>query len=126
MVSLPDMLLRTFSEAVEMVRAAAHPAIKLVFDTGHLYRMGDPLLSSYVEAYEDIHVLQLADMPGRVEVGAGEIDFIPLLTHAVRRGYRGLVDLEHDWLEPGLSGERRAIDRLRAIDIQASRLALGS
>lgn len=52
---------------------------------GHLTRMGDPLLATYVEAYDDIHGLQLADMPGRVEVGAGEIDFVPLLAHALRR-----------------------------------------
>ena len=126
MVIFPDMLLRSFSESVEMVRAAAHPAIKLIFDSGHLTRMGDPILSSYVEAYDDIHVLQLADMPGRVEVGAGEIDFVPLLAHAVGRGYRGLVDLEHDWLEPGEAAECRAIDRLRTIDAQARRCALGN
>lgn len=125
MVNLPDMLLRNFAEGVQLVRAAAHPAIKLIFDTGHLTRMGDPLLSSYVEAYDDIHGLQLADMPGRVEVGAGEIDFVPLLAHALRRGYRGLVDLEHDWLEPGEAAERRAIDRLSAIDARARHLALG-
>lgn len=125
MVNLPDMLLRNFAEGVEMVRAAAHPAIKLIFDTGHLTRMGDPLLATYVEAYDDIHGLQLADMPGRVEVGAGEIDFVPLLAHALRRGYRGLVDLEHDWREPGEAAERRAIDKLRGIDAQARRLALG-
>ena len=125
MVNLPDMLLRSFAEGVELVRAAAHPSIKLIFDTGHLTRMGDPILSSYVEAYDDIHSLQLADMPGRVEVGAGEIDFVPLLAHALRRGYRGLVDLEHDWLEPGEAAERRAIDRLSAIDARARRLAFG-
>ncbi|HKQ80777.1 MAG TPA: sugar phosphate isomerase/epimerase family protein [Steroidobacteraceae bacterium] len=126
MVSFPDMLLRNFSESVELVRAAAHPAIKLIFDTGHLTRMGDPLLSTYVEAYDDIHVLQLADMPGRVEIGAGEIDFVPLLAHAMSRGYRGLVDLEHDWLEPGEAAERRAIDKLSAIDALARRRAFGA
>ena len=59
-------------------------------------------------------------------IRAGEIDFVPLLAHAMSRGYRGLVDLEHDWLEPGEAAERRAIDKLNAIDALARRRAFGA
>jgi hydroxypyruvate isomerase len=120
---LPDMLLRSFAEGVELVRAAAHPGIKLIFDTGHVTHMGDSLLPTYVAAYDDICLLQLADMPGRIEVGGGEIDFVPLLTHAIRRGYRGFVDLEHDWSQPGATGERRGIEKLAMIDARARQSA---
>lgn len=116
---LPGTILRSFAEAVQLVRETAHPNVKLIFDSGHVYDMGEPILETYVEAYDEIGVLQLADMPGRVEVGGGEIDFVPLLAHALSRGYAGLVELEHDWTEPGREGERRSIDRLRAIDAQA-------
>jgi len=123
MIVLPDMLLRNFADGVELVRAAAHPAIKLIFDTGHVTQMGDPLLSTYVSAYDDVSLLQLADMPGRVEVGGGQIDFVPLLAHAIRRGYGGLVDLEHDWSQPGAAGERRGIEQLATIDARARQSA---
>jgi hydroxypyruvate isomerase len=123
MILLPDMLLRTFSEGVDLVRAASHPSIKLIFDTGHVTQMGDPLLPTYVAAYDDICLLQLADMPGRVEVGAGEIDFVPLLAAAIWQGYTGLVDLEHDWVKPGEAGERNGIEKLTEIDAAARRRA---
>jgi hydroxypyruvate isomerase len=119
MIELPDMLLRRFEEGVELVRTAAHPAIKLIFDTGHLTRMGEPLVKSYSEAYDDIALLQLADMPDRIEPGAGSLEITELLTHALRRGYSGLVDLEHDWSQPGEEGEQRGLQLLRAIDRRA-------
>jgi hydroxypyruvate isomerase len=123
MIKLPDMLLRTFDEGVAMVDEAAHPAIKLVFDVAHVTSMGDPLLETYVNSYDDIAVLQLGDMPGRVEVGAGEIDFVPLLAHAIHRGYAGLVDLEHYWSNPGPACERRGLEMLAEIDAAAARHA---
>jgi hydroxypyruvate isomerase len=123
MIELPDMLLRNFEEGVELVRAAAHPAVKLIFDTGHLTQMGDPLVKTYSEAYDDIALLQLADMPGRVEPGAGSLEITELLTHAVRRGYGGLVDLEHHWSQPGEEGELRGLQLLREIDRRARRAA---
>jgi hydroxypyruvate isomerase len=119
MISLPGMLLRTFAEGVELVRAVHHPAVQLIFDTGHVTAMGDPLTASFIAAYDDICRLQLADMPGRVEPGSGQIDFVPLLAHAIRQGYSGLVDLEHDWATPGEAAERRGIGQLAAIDAAA-------
>jgi hydroxypyruvate isomerase len=126
MVDLPDMLLTSFAEGVELVRAAAHPGIRLIFDTGHVTAMGDSLLPTYIESFDDICILQLADMPGRVEIGGGKIDFVPLLAYAIRRGYSGLVDLEHDWSAPGEAGEILGIEKLKAIDAAARRAALAA
>lgn len=117
--NLPGMLLASFAEAVDLVREARHPGVKLIFDTGHVTVLGDPVLETYVEAYDDIAVLQLADMPERVEVGAGQIEFVSILGHAISRGYRGLVELEHQWSEPGRDGESRGLEKLRAVEAQA-------
>src|SRR5690606_38476805 len=67
LILLPGMLLRTFAEGVELVRGAGHPGLKLLYDTGHLTAMGDPLLPSFIEAFDDICTIQIVDMPGRVE-----------------------------------------------------------
>lgn len=117
-VGLPGMYLKNFADGVELIREAGHPNVKLIFDTGHVFNGGEPILETFVDAYDDIGLVQLADMPGRVQMGGGEIDFVPLLTHALLKGYSGLVELEHDWTEPGLEGERRGIDALRAIDAE--------
>lgn len=115
----PGMLLPSFASAAELVAAANHPGVKLIFDTGHVTVLGEPVLESYLQAYDDIAVLQLADMPDRVEPGAGGIDFVPILGHAIARGYRGLVELEHQWSIPGREGEERGLQALRAIEAQA-------
>lgn len=115
----PGMLLGSFADAVDLVREARHPGVKLIFDTGHVTALGDPLLDSYVEAYDDIAILQLADMPGRVEVGAGELDCVAILGHAISKRYEGLVELEHQWSEPGPDGASRGLERLRAVEAQA-------
>lgn len=120
---LPGMLLGSFAEAVDLVRQAAHPGVKLMFDTGHVAVMGNPVLETYVDAYDDIAVLQLADMPDRVEVGAGNLDLVSLLAHAIAKGYGGLVELEHFWSEPGVEGERSGLERLRVVDAQARAIA---
>lgn len=125
MISLPGMLFRTFAECAEFVSALNHPSVKLIFDTGHVTQMGEPVLSTYIEAFDEICTLQLADMPGRVEPGAGTIDFVPLLEHAIRRKFDGLVELEHDWAEPGEASELRGLAMLREID-QRARAAAGA
>lgn len=119
----PGMLLGSFAEAAELVRDANHPGVKLVFDTGHVTTLGEPVLDSYLAAFDDIAVLQLADMPDRVEPGAGEIDFVPILGHAIIRGYQGLVELEHHWSTPGPGAEERGLENLRAIEARAQTYA---
>jgi hydroxypyruvate isomerase len=124
MVAIPDMLLQSFAAGVELVRSCNHPAVKLIFDTGHLIDMREPVLQTFIEAYHDICLLQLADMPGRVEPGQGEIDFVPLLAHAIQRGYSGLVDLEHDWLSHDQNAEAAGIGNLAMLDSNARAEAL--
>lgn len=119
-------LIDNFADAVDLVRGVGHPGVKLIFDTGHVTDFGDRVLESYAQAYDDIAVLQLADMPGRVEAGGGRIDFVPVLAHAIARGYEGLVELEHQWSESGEDVQRRGLERLRAIDAQAQEMAAGS
>ena len=123
MIAIPDMLLKTFAAGVDLVRSCNHPGIKLIFDTGHLVDMREPVLESFVAAYDDIGLLQLADMPGRIEPGKGELDFVSLLAHAIQRGYSGLVDLEHDWLSHDRDAEQAGIATLARLDSEARAVA---
>jgi hydroxypyruvate isomerase len=119
MVAIPNSLLSNFASGVDLVRACNHPAVKLIFDTGHVVDMRETVIQTFREAYDDICLLQLADMPGRVEPGQGEVDFVPLLAHAIYRGYSGLVDLEHDWRSHNQNAERAGIDNLVILDNKA-------
>ncbi len=114
--SVQGMLLAHWPDALAVVRAARHPAVRLVFDTSHVQTMDGDLLHHLEQAWDLVEVVQLADNPGRAEPGSGEINFESLLRCLHQRGYQGLVELEHGWAVPGIESERRGLERLRALD----------
>ena len=118
--SIPGMLLEHMPHALAVVRAVDDPAVRLIFDTSHVQIMDGDLLFHLEEAWDSIAIVQLADNPGRLEPGSGEINFESVLRFLARRGYRGLVELEHGWQEPGLESERRGLATLRRLDAAAS------
>lgn len=113
---VPGLLVDRIEQAEEIVRAVDHPGVRLMYDTAHLQVSNDGLLSSLRQCWDLIAVIQVADMPGRVELGAGEIDWIPFLREIKRRDFAGLVEFELEVSEPGLDGERKLLERLAEID----------
>lgn len=109
---LPQMLLHHFADAVDVVRNAAHPAVRLIFDTAHLQAMDGDVLGNMDRAWDLIELIQLADHPGRVEPGQGELNFETIIDEIERRGFSGPVELEHGWASPGLESERRYLQWL--------------
>jgi hydroxypyruvate isomerase len=117
MVALPDLMLQTTPAAVSFLDKVDHPAVQLIFDTGHVRDMDGDIRAAWALARDYVCVLQLADMPGRVEPGAGTIDFTRFLADAMRDGKAsGLIELEHGWSEPSSATELSGIAALRAID----------
>ncbi|WP_219214212.1 TIM barrel protein [Variovorax boronicumulans] len=117
--SIPHMLLGHMSEALALVRAVDHPAVRLIFDTSHVQIMDGDLLSNLEQVWPHVEIVQLADNPGRLEPGTGEIHFESVLRFLVQHGYAGLVELEHGWQVPGLPSERRGLEMLRRLDAAA-------
>jgi hydroxypyruvate isomerase len=117
--NLPNLLLHHIGDAVEVVKAVDSPSVRLVFDTGHVQAMDGDLLANLDASWDLIAVVQIADNPGRLEPGSGEINFETILHELCRRGYRGLVELEHGWSEPSRRAEQRGIDYLRRLDAAA-------
>ncbi|WP_280421829.1 sugar phosphate isomerase/epimerase family protein [Nocardia carnea] len=121
MVQLPGMMLRTTQEAVSFVAAADQANLGIIYDTAHVAMMDGDLMAALRAAWEHIVLLQVADLPGRVEAGAGELAIAEVLAEAVRSGYTGLVDLEHDWIQPTAEGERFGLERVRRLDASVRR-----
>ena len=120
MLALPNMLLRNITEAVEVVKLADSPGVGIIFDTGHVSITDGDLLGAFDVAREHISSVQVVDMPGRVEPGAGDLPIVDLLATAIAHGYSGLIDLEHYWLDPSLAGEASGLGRLREFDAQVA------
>jgi hydroxypyruvate isomerase len=123
MMLLPNMLLQSMSDAVDLVRSVASPHVGLIYDTAHVAMMDRDLVRAFDEAYEHIVLLQLADNPGRVEPGAGNLEIAPIAAAAKKRGYSGLVDLEHGWQTQTRDGEQLGLRRLREFDAAVRMLA---
>lgn len=115
---LPDRLLQHVSDSYLVACAADSDAVKIIYDTVHVQVQDGNLVENMDRCWDKIGVFQLADYPGRNEPGTGEINFVHLLRHVHRKGYRGLLELEHTCEAPGKAGEQQALARLRAIDSQ--------
>ena len=114
---LPNMLLNHIADALDVVRSAAHPAVRLLFDFAHVQAMEGDILYHLDRAWEYVEIVQIADNPGRVEPGAGELNFERLLNALVERGFTGLCELEHQWSRPGKEVQQnylRWLERWRA------------
>lgn len=126
MIVVPGMLLQSAYSAAELISRVDHPAVGLIFDTGHISDMDGDVLKAQQELEDLVCAYQLADMPGRTEPGSGSLDFVPLLARLIGQGHRGLVELEHGWSDDAAATELDGIERLRAIDARAAEQALAS
>jgi hydroxypyruvate isomerase len=116
---LPDMLLHHIAHACDVAAAVDSPAVRLIFDTAHVQTMDGDVVQQLERAWDRVAIVQLADTPGRIEPGCGEIDFAAVLGLLKRRRFRGLVELEFGWSIPGAEAEQTFIERLRRLDAAA-------
>lgn len=117
----PAALVGSIIEAVDLIGAVGRANVGVVFDTGHVAATDGSLTEALGHAWDHVCLVQLADLPGRVEPGAGELDLVELGASVLARGYSGLVDLEHAWLGSTQEDERRGLARIRDFDAQVRR-----
>jgi hydroxypyruvate isomerase len=113
---LPVQLLRSLDEAISLIDAVSSPALGLIFDTAHVQAKEGAAALEFERVYPYVALLQLADAPGRLEPGTGNVDFARLLRAAAARGFRGLIELEHHWADDTAAAESRGLAYLKALD----------
>jgi hydroxypyruvate isomerase len=116
--ALPHMLLQHLMDAYLVVRAIDSPRVRLIFDTAHVQVMDGDVLMNLDRVWDAVEIVQIANVPGRVEPEAGELAMRPVLQRLVDHRYSGLVELEHVWSVPGLESERRGIAYLTELERQ--------
>ena len=125
-VVLPPMILQRLDDVVEVLQRVGSPHVRLIYDTGHVQAIEGDAAAQLHRVFDYMDILQIADHPGRLEPGSGGIDFESILTEVARRGFCGLVELEHGWSERGVEGERRGLESFRELDGRVRRrLAAG-
>jgi len=112
----PNMLLHHIPDAYAIVKAVGSPAVKLIFDIGHIAPMDGEVLANLEATWDAIAVIQVADTPGRLELGSGELNWVNIFRFIRNRGYTGLIELEHVNSRSGADGEHHMLDMLKTID----------
>jgi hydroxypyruvate isomerase len=113
---LPPMIVHRLDDIIQVIDRVSSPNVRLIYDTGHVQAIEGDAAAHLGRVYDYIDIVQLADQPGRLEPGSGTIDFESILTQIARRGFSGLVELEHSWKAPGLEAERAGLESLRKLD----------
>lgn len=112
----PGLFLSKISQAYMICRAVNSPACKILFDLYHQQISEGNLIPNIELAWQEIAYFQVGDNPGRNEPGTGEINYRNVFGHLHRRGFRGIVGMEHGTSRPGAEGERGVIDAYREAD----------
>jgi hydroxypyruvate isomerase len=112
----PDNLVTRLGDAYMVVKALNSPSVKLMYDTEHVQVMDGELLRNVERVATEIGAVQVADVPGRMEPGQGEINFVNFFRALRAVKYKGLVELEHLYSQPGAAGERAAYEALCEIN----------
>lgn len=105
-------------DGYQVAKAVGSPAVRLVFDVYHIQAMDGDIINNLDRLWDMISIIQVADNPGRLELGTGELKWPNILRHIKNRGYTGLIELEHTLSQPGRTGEDKVLQDLRKIDAQ--------
>jgi len=96
----PGQPRRALDRAVDcfpVIQDVNHPNVKVCFDLYHLQRTEGNLVVNLRNGLKDnlIKLVQIGDVPGRLEPGTGEINY-PFIFRELRRlSYKGYLDTEH-------------------------------
>lgn len=82
------------SETITLVKAVDSPNLKLMLDLYHAQTDAGHLIDTITEAGQYIGELQVADVPGRMEPGTGEVNWAAVGRAAVAAGYTGTIGME--------------------------------
>lgn len=112
----PNLLLTRIPQAYQVCRAVDSPACKILFDIYHQQITEGNLIPNFDRAWSEVAYVQVGDNPGRKEPTTGEINYATVFAHLKRKGFTGIVGMEHGNARPGREGEQAVIAAYRAVD----------
>jgi len=115
-VNHPGLFLTKIPQAYMVCRAVGSPRCKILNDLYHQQITEGHLIANIDRAWTETEYFQVGDNPGRKEPTTGEINYLNVFRHLHRKGFGGIVGMEHGNSMPGKEGERAVIDAYRAVD----------
>ena len=112
----PDQFLQRTGQAYLLCKSVNSPACKILFDVYHQQITEGNIIPNIDLAWSEIAYFQVGDNPGRAEPGTGEINYRNVFRHIHRKGFKGIVGMEHVKSRGGPEGEQAVIDAYMAAD----------
>jgi hydroxypyruvate isomerase len=112
----PGLFLQKIPQAYQICRAVNSPSVKIVNDLYHQQITEGNLIPNIDMAWSEIAAFHIGDNPGRKEPGTGEINYKNIFRHLYKKGYEGVLCMEHGRSKGGKEGEQALIDAYRACD----------
>jgi hydroxypyruvate isomerase len=91
----PGLFVTGSVQAMAIIHEVGASNLRLQFDCYHLARMGEPLLPALSALLPQVGHVQVADLPGRVQPGAGEIPYSKIFGLLEAGQYAGWIGAEY-------------------------------
>lgn len=112
----PDLFLRHSDQTFMICKAVSSPSCKFLFDMYHMQRNEGDIIKNIDRTWDEIGYLQIGDNPGRNEPTTGEMNYKNIFAHIYKKGYKGVLGMEHGNSKPGKEGELALIKAYRDSD----------
>ncbi len=113
LVDHKGFFLNTCTEGLKLVREAANPHVKLLFDIYHEQVQAGNVIATLTEAAPHVAVFHVADSPGRHEPGTGELNWANIYKAIQKSGYGGYLTMEYIPTGEQVSSLIKALDGFR-------------
>ena len=112
----PGLFLKKISQAYQICKAVNSPSCKILDDLYHQQVTEGNLIPNIDAAWDEIAYFQMGDNPGRNEPTTGEINYKNVFEHIYKKGYKGILGMEHGKSKEGKEGENAVIEAYRKCD----------
>ena len=112
----PDLFLRFSDQTFMICKAVNSPSCKILFDMYHMQRNEGNIINNMDACWDEIAYLQIGDNPGRNEPTTGEMNYKNIFKHIYKKGFKGVLGMEHGNAQKGKEGELALIKAYRESD----------
>ncbi|MBK9170976.1 MAG: TIM barrel protein [Bryobacterales bacterium] len=112
----PGLFLRTVPQAYAICKGVNSASCKILDDLYHQQIDVGNLIPNMEMAWDEIAAIQVGDNPGRKEPTTGEINYRFIFQWLHKKGFQGVVGMEHGNSRPGKDGEMAVIAAYREVD----------
>jgi hydroxypyruvate isomerase len=112
----PGLFLTGIPQSYMICRGVNSPSCKILDDLYHQQITEGNLIPNIDKAWDEIAYFQVGDNPGRKEPYSGEINYQNIFKHLYKKGYEGVIGMEHGHSVGGLEGEKKCIAAYRKAD----------